>query len=83
MHYIIHQSVAQTYNIYYIYYIVWILLCTPMCNLCIYNLYAKTTHTHTHTHRYLVQNKADVRTRSNKGKLARELAADVQTVAAF
>ena len=41
------------------------------------------TNTHKHTHRYLVQRKADVRTRSNKGKLARELAADVQTVAAF
>jgi hypothetical protein len=30
-----------------------------------------------------VQSKADVKKRSIKGKLARELAADVQTVAAF
>ena len=33
--------------------------------------------------RYLIQNKADVSARSKKGKTPRELASDVQTIAAF
>ena len=33
--------------------------------------------------RYLIQNKADASARSGKGKTARELASDVQTIAAF
>ena len=73
---------------YIIYYVIWILLCTTIVTY-VESIRKNDTHTHTHTnthkhtHRYLVQRKADVRTRSNKGKLARELAADVQTVAAF